>query len=260
MKSFLLSVSILCLSAGVALAAVEPNYTPDKPPVTNPWYASQSAAERQADLDFIDGMRPHHAGALTMSQEYLGDKTSGSTQLRQLAKGIIANQTFEIGMLDRVEQLVKPPIKGESEWRQVAEKGLAQKQRFVRTPMPSGFDDSVVTMRDVQFAKAMIVHHEGALMMAQDYLANANATNKYLGLLCVDILTDQKMEIRFMKDVIDRYPGNPDDVKIDASMIHGMAGMMHHMHGVDPAPKKKAKKAAAKPAVKEGHSGHEGHH
>ncbi|PZO78492.1 MAG: DUF305 domain-containing protein, partial [Micavibrio aeruginosavorus] len=235
-----------------------PNYDPGKPAVTTPWYATQGAAERQADLDFIKGMRPHHAGALTMSDEYLKDKSAANTQLLQLAKGIIHNQAFEIGMLDRVDELVGKPIHGERERRQIAEQGLAQKQRFVRAPMPGllfvGNRD--VSKRDVQFAKAMIVHHQGALDMAKDYLANPAATNKYLRLLCVDILTDQKQEIDFMKDVIARYPGNPDDVKIDASMIHGMEGMNHGGHGGH----HDTKAATKKPSHAAPHNGGHAHH
>ena len=141
--------------------------------------------------------------------------------------------------------------------------GLAQKQRFTRAPMPGPIytGNKNVTARDVQFAKAMVVHHEGALTMCNDYLSNPVATNKYLRLLCVDILTDQKQEIDFMNAAIKRYPGNPDDVKIDASMIHGMEGMNHGAgHGSmhrGHAPKKPAKPAAGPPPA--GHGGHEGH-
>ncbi len=251
----ILAALALCLSSTAALAAVEPNYAPDKPPVTNPWYASQSAAERQADLDFIKGMRPHHAGALTMSEEYLKDAKASDTHLMQLAKGIIHNQKFEIGMLNRVEELVGKPLASDPEWRQIAEKGLAQKQRFTRAPMPGPVytGNRNVTARDVQFAKAMVVHHEGALTMCNDYLRNPAATNKYLRLLCVDILTDQKQEIDFMNAVVKRYPGNPDDVKIDASMIHGMEGMNHGAHEMH-HPKKSSKQPKAK---KDAHAGHD---
>ena len=249
MKKILLAVSIFCASAGASLAAVEPNYAPDKPPVTNPWYAKQGAAERQADLGFIEGMRPHHAGALSMSEDYLKSKDASHGPLITLAKGIIHNQTFEIGMLDRVEQLVGKPLNGESEWRQVAEKGLAQKQRFTRAPMPTGFGGGEVSKRDVEFAKAMVIHHEGALTMCNDYLSNPAASNKYLRLLCVDILTDQKMEINFMNSIVAKYPGNPDDVKIDPSMIHGMEGMNHGAGGhMDHAPAKKVKAGKSAPA------------
>ena len=259
MKSFL-AILALCLSSTAALAAVEPNYDPTKPPVSNAWYASQTPAQRQADLDFIKGMRPHHAGALTMSEDYLKDSKASDTHLTQLAKGIIHNQQFEIGMLDRVEQLISLPVNGDKEWRQIAEKGLAQKQRFTRAPMPGLLfrGNTNVTARDVQFAKAMVVHHEGALTMCNDYLSNPAATNRYLRLLCVDILTDQKMEIDFMNAAVKRYPGNPDDVKIDASMIHGMEGMHH---GGGHAMKHDMPKKKSSPAKKE-HAGHEGmgHH
>lgn len=239
MKTILFALFLLMpLHAG--FAAVEPNYAPDKPPVTNAWYASQNEAERQADLAFIKGMRPHHAGALTMSEEYLKDTTATDTHLKQLAKGIIHNQKFEIGMLDRVEELVGRPLnaaKDGREWRQIAERGLAQKQRFTRAPMPGPLYTGTrsVSARDVQFAKAMIIHHQGALDMCNAALADPDFKNRYLRLMCVDILTDQKQEIAFMQAAITRYPGNPDDVKIDASMIHGMEGMSHgagvHHHG-----------------------------
>lgn len=262
MKNIILSLSVLCLSTGVAFAAVEPDYAPDKPPVTNPWYAKQSAAERQADLDFITGMKPHHEGALSMSNEYLQSKDASHGPLIALAKGIIHNQTFEIGMLARVKELVGKPLQADPEWRQIAEKGLAQKQRFTRAPMPAGFGGAAVSRRDVEFAKAMIVHHEGALTMCNDYLSNPNATNKYVRLLCVDILTDQKMEINLMHSIVGKYAGNPDDVKIDPSMIHGMEGMNHGAggHAAHAPAKKVNKQKTVKPEAHDmqgmGHAGH----
>ena len=237
-----------------AQAAVEPDYTPDKPPVLKPWYGNVGAAQRKADLDFIAGMRPHHAGALTMSEEYLKSSGASDPRLKKLAKGIIHNQTFEIGMLDTVEGFMKPeaPHHG-SEWRQVAAQGLAQKQRFIRAPLPVLWGGGPVSAEDVRFAKAMIVHHEGALTMCNDYLSDPAADNKYLRLLCVDILKDLKLDISFMKSVIADYPGNPDDIKIDPSMIHGMEGMAHGAHGSHGAKPGKAVKTDAKDAHHHGH-------
>ncbi len=85
----------------------------------------------------------------------------------------------------------------------------------------------------VRFAKAMIIHHEGALDMANAYLADPDANNGYLKLMSLDILRDQRMEIDLMKSIIGKYAGNPDDVKIDPSMVHGMD---HMMHGSAPQP------------------------
>ncbi len=222
--------TLLFLMPITSYAAVEPDYKPG-PLVTTPVFAHQGAAEQKADMDFIAGMRPHHAGALTMSDEYLKDKNASNEKLRSLSRGIVINQKFEIEMLDRVETLVSQPLKDTStkEWRQVAEKGLAQKQKFSRVPMPTSFgiDKTPVTKRDVEFAKAMVIHHEGALVMADDYLKNPDAKNPYLRLMCLDILKDQKMEIALMNKIIGFFDGNPDDVKIDPSMVHGMDGMMH---------------------------------
>jgi uncharacterized protein (DUF305 family) len=245
----LIAFAFLCFSSTISHAAVEPNYDPGKPPISNPWIATQGEAERKADLGFIEGMKPHHEGALTMSEDYLKDKDARNTQLKQLAKGIIHNQKFEIGMLARVNQLVGKPLKPSAdgtERRQVAEQGLAQKQRFVRMPMP-GFmykGDEFVSVRDVQFAKAMVIHHQGALEMAQAYLDNPAANNRYLRLLCVDILTDQKQEIDFMNDVVSRYKGNAAAIK--PSAIHGMEGMGHHHAEEKPAPTPLPKKAVVK--------------
>ena len=73
---------------------------------------------------------------------------------------------------------------------QTLEALMAQALRKVRTRL--------VGERDVLFAKAMIMHHEGAVEMAREYHANADARNGYLGLMNVDIVTDQTQEIALM--------------------------------------------------------------
>lgn len=213
-----------------ALAEVEKSYNSDEPFALNYWIASPQAENLKADLDFIKGMRPHHEGALPMSREYLGSKKASSLILQKLAKGIIHNQQFEIDMMNNLEKTLKD-AKGENEI--IAKQGLAQKWRFVKMPAPGGFidrwnDDGEVSARDVAFAKAMIVHHEGALVMAQGYLDNPHAENGYLRLLCLDILRDQSQEIGLMKEIIGQYKGDADKVK--ASPIYGMEHMNHKGH------------------------------
>lgn len=215
-----------------AESLVEPNYEGEPAPTT-PWYVLYNQDNYQADRGFITGMRPHHAGALTMAEEYLASHKKSSRRLQSLSKGIIHNQKFEILMLDTVEDHIQDinfDQEGES-WQQVASKFLAKNIRFIRLPMPpiqfSG--DDVVSAEDVRFAKAMIIHHQGALIMAQNYLDNPHSNNGYLERMCLDILRDQAQEIALMHDIIKHYPGNPDDVKIKPSMVHGMDDMMHHM-------------------------------
>jgi uncharacterized protein (DUF305 family) len=70
----LLSILLLSLSLNIAKskAGVEPDYKGGEPRVTTPWLDYQDQAARQADLDFINGMHPHHAGALSMSKGVSG--------------------------------------------------------------------------------------------------------------------------------------------------------------------------------------------
>lgn len=225
-----LCVTALGISIPTAHAALEPGYTPG-PRVGTAWYGSVSKAERSADLAFIKGMRPHHAGALTMSQQYLKDPKARNDALKALARGIIHNQTFEISMLDMVEGFMKPKATDQREVRQIATKDWGQVQKFIRQPAPSRLSQSVseqkVSYRDVQFAKAMIIHHQAALDMSHEYLQDPAARNGYLELMCLDIITDQAQEIALMNAIISNYPGDPDKVKITSSMIHGMEGMNH---------------------------------
>lgn len=230
-----MNVKILTLSAIIALspmndalAELEPDYSADSNIVTMPWYADVTTESKKVDLDFIKAMRPHHAGALTMSNDYLNDPGAQNKAFQRYTKGIIHNQEFEIMMLDRVEENLKQtrqlPARVE-----VATIGLAQKKKFQRAPLPIITDE--IGAEEVRFSKAMIIHHQGAVDMCKAYVDDTTTNNQYLKLLCVDIMRDQSREIAYMNDVITKYKGNPEDIKIDASMIHGMDGMMHQGGG-----------------------------
>ena len=136
-----LRLSLLAATAGVALAsaparaAIEENYASGEPPITTTWYTPVSAAAQRADREYVAGMRPHHAGALSMSREYLSDPGRSSPLLQALSRAIVANQTFEIGVLDEVgRNLDRPPVRlpfGLA-LQPVATEGLTGAQRFFR--------------------------------------------------------------------------------------------------------------------------------
>jgi uncharacterized protein (DUF305 family) len=206
--------------------------TPSGAPLTTTWYVAADPAAQQADRTYVAGMRPHHAGALSMSREYLADPARGSKLMQALARAIIANQDFEISVLDAVAaNLDRPAIRLPFGLllQPVATEGIGDRQRFFRAPVPSAaaYPVAPMTERDVLFAKAMILHHEGALEMARAYHANPAARNGFLGLMNVDILTDQSQEIALMRWAIAAYPGDPDRIVVDPSMVHGMEGMRH---------------------------------
>jgi uncharacterized protein (DUF305 family) len=248
--SFLLAAVSLAL-ATPSMAAIEDGYEPGKAPVPTTWYEAASPSALKADRDYVAGMRPHHAGALTMARDYLADPQASSPVLKALAVAIIRNQTFEIGLLDEVSRnLDQPPVVLNLGFARIAlqpsaTEGLGQMQSFQRSPIPglaAALADSgaPVTARDVQFAKGMTIHHQAALDMARTYHANRDARNGFLGLMNVDIITDQSQEIALMRRVIAAYRGDLDAVQVDASMIHGMEGMGHGgghgQHGGMPMP------------------------
>ncbi len=225
------------LAALPARAAIEEGYVPGGAPVPSTWYGPADAAAIRADRDYLRGMRPHHAGALTMAQGYLADPEARSPALRRLAEAIIRNQAFEIGLLDDVARnLDRPPVRLgvgplSLALQPMATEGMAQRQRFIRSPIPGPLDaKGPVTARDVQFAKAMSVHHQAALEMARAYQANPAARNGFLALMNVDIVTDQSQEIALMQAVTAAYPGDAAAVPVEPGMIHGMEGMAHHHH------------------------------
>ncbi len=63
---------------------------------------SLGKADAQFDLRFLDGMIPHHEGAVTMGQDLL--KKSKRPEMQQLAKNIIASQQKEIDLMKQWRQ------------------------------------------------------------------------------------------------------------------------------------------------------------
>ena len=213
-----------------ARATIEEGYAPGGTPVPSTWYRWADPAALAADRDYVRGMRQHHAGALTMSEAYLAEPAARSPALRRLAVAIIRNQRFEIALLDEVgRNLDQPPLRlGGLTLQPMATEGLAQMAQFQRSPIPGAGAPGPVSEADVVFAKAMILHHQGALAMVRDYRAASGtgpAANGFLGLVNVDIVTDQTQEIALMRRVIAAWPGDAAAVAVPPGMVHGMPGM-----------------------------------
>lgn len=238
----LAAAAFLALAPAAAPAeGVDPTheYVPGEPPVTSTWFRRADPAALAADRRYIAGMRPHHAGALSMSENYLREPEARSPALRRLAEAIIANQRHEIALLDDVSRRLdsEPAVLALGPLRvplqPIATEGLGPAWRFQRTPIPGPGDIAAgppPTETDVRFAKAMSIHHGAALDMVRAYRADPAARNGFLGWLNVGIATDQAQEIALMRTVVRRFPGDPDAVAVDPSAIHGMEG-----HGYDAA-------------------------
>jgi uncharacterized protein (DUF305 family) len=192
----------------------------------------------RADLEYAAGMKQHHQGAVTMSRAYLEDPLGTNPILRKMARGIIANQRFEIAMLEVVERhaAAEPEIIFDLGFARIVRRaagvdGLEHEWGVLKRE-PPGFVDLALapglesSERDVKFAKEMMIHHQAAVDMARRYNADPQARNLILQRLNRDIVVDQSYEIGFLQQIVDRFPGDPDTVEI-ADQIPGMEGMDH---------------------------------
>jgi uncharacterized protein (DUF305 family) len=181
-----------------------------------------------------------------MATDYLDDPRGTNPILRELAHAIIANQRFEIAVLDDVSGRVGKPPETVADLgfaqivrREMGVDGLEHQWQFVKQRPPGLLDLALapgleVSERDVKFSKEMMLHHQMALDMARDYNADPDATNLILRRLNLDIIVDQAYEIGFLQQIVARFPGDPDAVAIDRS-IPGMDMPVDHGGSADGA-------------------------
>ncbi|HEY9301815.1 MAG TPA: DUF305 domain-containing protein, partial [Phormidium sp.] len=127
-------------------------------------------ADANYDLRFIDGMRLHHRGAIAMAKE--AQQKSQRPEIKQLAKNIIIAQNREENELLRNWRKAWYPQASEEfvayggEGKSVVPMSKQQQQMMMMQEDLGAADAQF----DRRFMDAMIVHHEGAVVMAQDAL------------------------------------------------------------------------------------------
>lgn len=154
-------------------------------------------ADADYDLRFIDGMTVHHQGAVNMAKEVLAK--SKRPEMKKLATNIIAAQKREINQM--------------KEWRKTWYAKADNTPMAYHAPMghmmamtPEQMQSMMMSMDlgaadaqfDLRFINAMIPHHEGALVMAEDALKKSKRPE--MKKLSQEILTSQKQEIQQMKE------------------------------------------------------------
>lgn len=142
------------------------------------------------DVDFVAGMVPHHQGAVDMAQVEL--KYGKDEDLKDLARGIIVNQMTEISMMSswlRGRQGFVLPDAAE----RPTTKGFIESMH----KMHAGMDIQYTGDADIDFARGMIPHHQGAIDMAEVY----KPYGKYQKFedLATNIISTQAQEIRVME-------------------------------------------------------------
>ncbi len=153
-------------------------------------------ADANLDLRFIDGMMPHHQGAIAMAKEAL--QKSKRPEIKKLATEIIKAQETEIAQMQKWRKAWYPnvsstPMAWNSEMGHMMTMSDAQKAGMMMK-MDLGAADANF---DLRFINAMIPHHEGALMMAMEVQGKTKRTE--VKKLARDILSSQKAEITQMQ-------------------------------------------------------------
>lgn len=153
-------------------------------------------ADANYNLRFIDGMIPHHQGAIVMAKE--AQQKSQRPEIKKLAADIIKAQEQEIAQMKKWRKAWYPqagdkPMAYNSQMGHMMEMSPEQMQAMMMN-MNLGAADADF---DKRFIDAMIPHHEGALVMAKDALNKSQRTE--IKQLAKDILTSQQQEIDQMR-------------------------------------------------------------
>lgn len=148
------------------------------------------------DLRFIDAMIPHHEGAVMMAEAALENSTR--PEIRQLAEAIIAAQDQEISQMQAWRQAWYPDAAPEPVMYDAGMGHTMPMSDEMRAAMQMNMDLGPADDDfDQRFIEAMIPHHEGALVMAEEAMEKSDRPE--LQTLAQDILASQQQEIDQMK-------------------------------------------------------------
>ncbi|WP_339383150.1 DUF305 domain-containing protein [Phormidium tenue] len=154
-------------------------------------------ADANFDLRFIDGMIPHHKGAVEMAKE--AQQKSQRPEIKKLADEIITAQAKEITELQTWRKQWYPnasnkPMAHNAQMGHMMEMSDEQMKGMMMS-QDLGAKDAEF---DLRFINAMIPHHESAVTMAKDALAKS--TRPEIKKLAQDIISSQQAEIKQMQE------------------------------------------------------------
>jgi uncharacterized protein (DUF305 family) len=148
------------------------------------------------DLRFIDGMMPHHQGAVVMAKEAL--QKSKRPEILKLAQGIIKAQDQEIAQMKQWRKAwyakeSDVPMAWSKDMGHMMAMSASQKQGMMMSQSLGAADAGF----DLRFLDAMIPHHEGAVVMAKEVLAKSKRPE--VRKLAQNIIASQQAEIKQMQ-------------------------------------------------------------
>lgn len=167
---------------------------------------SSNANGNQVDAMFVTGMIPHHQAAIDMAEQGVNDATH--SEIKQLSNNIIKSQQAEIEQMNTMKSEL-PATKGSM---------MSQDEM---TGMMSDVDSMKKAKNfDKAFIDAMIPHHQAAVVMANQVIANGS--NAEVEQLAKAIVKAQSREIAQMQSWRVKWYGKPLPSEQSSSM-----GSMH---------------------------------
>lgn len=163
----------------------------------------------QSDAMFVTGMIPHHEAAVEMAE--LGVNSADHAEIKELSKNIIASQQAEIKQMSDLK--TKLP---ESSHSMMSEEDMSAMMSDVESLKGAKTFDKA-------FIDAMIPHHQSAVVMANQVIADG--ANPEVEKLAKAIVTAQSKEIAQMQTWRTEWYGSPLPADEAGSM-----GSMHSAH------------------------------
>lgn len=153
-----------------------------------------------ADVEFAQGMIPHHAQAVDMAR--LAAERSDNSDVIELAAQVEAAQDPEIELMsgwledwgEDVPATSGTDYMGHDQGGHDAMAGMMTAEQMAGLAAASGEDF------DLMFLEMMIEHHEGAIVMAEDVLARGSDDD--VQRLAKEIIEVQQAEINHMQELL----------------------------------------------------------
>ena len=143
----------------------------------------------------MQGMIAHHAQALHMSR--MAPSRGADPRLVRFAQKIDLSQAGEIALMQGWLSTNGQFAPDTSSWRTMTMHGMLTAEELARLAAARG------NAFDRLFLEYMIRHHEGALQMVADLLANPRAAQDIdVSVLANDIATTQTAEIGLMRQML----------------------------------------------------------